>query len=94
MIFSQVLRNFESYSFPADIWSFGAVVHYFVNCQHLFASAKEVLTWSKRDALPSCYSPELRALVASMLDPNPKGRPTAKEIFEETQRGNKQTQKK
>ena len=89
--FFQVLQNFEAYAFTADIWSFGAVVHFFINCQHLFLSKDQVERWNKKTPIDDPYSYELKDLVAKMLDPDARGRPTAKEILVETGKNNRQS---
>jgi serine/threonine protein kinase len=86
----QVLIQFESYSFPADIWSMGALISFYCNTKHLFNSPAEVLQWSMKSPLPVHYSDPLRDLVAKMLDPLPAGRPTAEEIYDETNKENRQ----
>jgi serine/threonine protein kinase len=39
----EVLREFESYSFPADIWSLGALISFMCNRQHLFMSESAIM---------------------------------------------------
>ena len=89
--FFQVLQNVEAYAFTADIWSFGAVVYFFISCQHLFSSKDQVEKWNKKTPIGNPYSYELKDLVAKMLDPDARGRPTAKEILVETGKNNRQS---
>ncbi len=41
----EVLRDFESYSFPADIWSLGALISFICNEKHLFMSEFDVMNF-------------------------------------------------
>jgi serine/threonine protein kinase len=86
----QVLRVFENYSFPADIWSLGALIAFFCNAKHLFTSVEEVFGWTKKNPLPGHYSQDLKDLVARLLDPASSGRPMAAEIWSETKKNNRQ----
>jgi NIMA (never in mitosis gene a)-related kinase len=86
----QVLREFQNYSFPADIWSLGAVIAFYCNAKHLFTSVKEVFEWTKKNPLPDHYSQDLKDLVARLLDPVSSGRPLAAEILSETNKNNRQ----
>jgi serine/threonine protein kinase len=86
----QVRDDFQKYSFPADIWSLGAVIAFFCNAKHLFTSPKEVKGWTKKNPLPDHYSQDLKDLVARLLDPVSSGRPSAAEILSETLKNNRQ----
>ena len=86
----QVLDEFKNYSFPADIWSLGALISFFCNGEHLFCHPGVIQLWSKTNVLPDHYSKDLKNLVASMLDPYPKNRPSAGNIDEETLKNDRQ----
>ena len=88
-VFFQVLDEFKNYSFPADIWSLGALISFYCNGKHLFCHPGVIQGWSKKNVLPDHYSKDLKDLVASMLDPYPKNRPSAKNIEEETNKDNR-----
>lgn len=59
---------------------------------HLFLSVEEVLDWpgGKSTLDRDKYGKELRQLVAKMLSPRASSRPTAAEVFEETQMDDRQ----
>jgi serine/threonine protein kinase len=86
----EVLNEFQSYSFPADIWSFGALISFMCNRTHLFWSHDSVFEWRLEDPLPGKFSRELKNLVTKMLNPNPKFRPSADYISKETQKDDRQ----
>ena len=88
----EVLRN-EAFGKPADIWAFGATIAFVCNRRYLFVASasnieevkQNILSWSGR-ATPLAggihkYSLDLNILVMSMLNPDPKHRPTAKKIW-------------
>ena len=81
----------EACAFTADIWSFGAIVYYFINREHLFDSKEEVLEWKKKSPLGDPYSSDLKDLVSKMLDPDTRGRPTAEEIYVATSKFHRQS---
>jgi serine/threonine protein kinase len=86
----EVLNQFQSYSFPSDIWSFGALISFMCNGSHLFWSHESVFQWRLKDPLPGMFSRELKDLVTQMLNPNPKFRPSADYILDETQKDDRQ----
>jgi hypothetical protein len=45
--------------------------------------------WKKQNPISEQYSADLKDLISRMLDPNPKGRPTADEIEKETLKNNR-----
>ncbi len=85
----EVLTEFQSYSFPADIWSFGALISYMCNGEHLFMSEDDVFDWGIQNPVPRHYSAKLRGLVTRMLHPNRKQRPNAEYILNETWKGDR-----
>jgi serine/threonine protein kinase len=86
----EVLNEFQSYSFPADIWSFGALISFMCNGTHLFWSHDSVFEWRLTDPLPGMFSRELKDLVTQMLNPNPKFRPSADYVWNETVKDDRQ----
>ena len=50
----------------------------------------QVMNWKLSDPLPSNYSRELKFLIAQMLHPDPKSRPTIAKILEEVHTDNRQ----
>ena len=80
----EVLKN-GTFDKSADIWSFGATVAFVCNWQHLFLTNKEAITWTGNDTPInnlSRYSVDLHLLVMSMLNPEPKRRPTSETILD------------
>ena len=82
----------ERYSTPADMWSLGAVMSFYCNKEHLFTSFPSIVKWKggKSSLDSGKYSLDLRQLVADLLSPDPKNRPTAKNVHEETYKNNRQ----
>ena len=89
----EVIQRFQDYSFPADIWSLGAVISFYCNSNHLFADKWRVVSWTKRPTIPeSRYSRALVEMVAGMNDPNSRMRPNAETIVRECGKGGRQNQ--
>ena len=92
----EVLRNCvtapELYSSPADMWSLGTVISEFCNNgKGLFKSEQDVYNWpGGRSSLPGHYSIGLKQMVADLLNPNPKSRPTAQKVRQETKLNDRQ----
>ena len=82
----------EYYTTSADMWSLGAVIAFCCNMEHLFTDTSSVFHWkggrSPLDA--SQYSSGLRRLVASLLFPSAKKRPSAPQVLQETKKYNRQ----
>jgi len=80
------------YTFPADIWSLGAMMSYLCNRRHLFINWQQVANWAGGKSTISRvkYSIDLRQLVADMLHPESESRPTAKHIEQECYKNNRQ----
>jgi len=90
----EVHQRFQDYSFPADIWSLGAVISFYCNASHLFANEQMVRNWTRRLAIPADrYSRTIIAMVASMNNPNPRMRPSAKTIVLECGKSQRQNKK-
>ena len=79
----KALAEFRKYSFPADIWSLGALIAFRCNAKHLFWCEQDIHAWTKRNVLPDHFTKNLKDLVASMLDPSPRNRPSADDILKE-----------
>ena len=84
----------KPYSTPADMWSLGAILSFYCNREHLFQDVSSVLEWeggmSESNLDRDQYSAKLRGIVASLLLPIAKRRPTAAMVFEETMKGDRQ----
>ena len=65
---------------------------FYCNEKHLFTSIPAILKWKggKSSLDSGKYSSDLRQLVADLLSPDPKKRPTAKKVCEETQMNNRE----
>ena len=80
------------YGLSADIWSVGAVMHFYCsNGKHLFKSDMAVWNWkggySRRlNQSQQQYSKGLHSLVSGMLDPDPEERPSASQVLLETRK--------
>ena len=68
-----------------DIWALGCVAYEMVAGKHPFKSETrselDVKIVSSDYKLPSSFSPELGSLIKHMLNPDPKQRPTARELW-------------
>merc|ERR1712168_1237888 len=59
--------------------------------EHLFADLGKIITWpGGKSTLPGNYTIGLRQLVADMLHPDPKCRPSAEKVLRETKKDNRQ----
>ena len=48
----EVIDTFDNYSSEADIWSFGAVISFYFDAEHLFTSVSMVQKWPGARVLP------------------------------------------
>ena len=89
----EVWKYYTSYSFGADLWSLGCVLVFRCNNgRHLFNTGEDVVRWrgvrrgtvapSHHTTGPS-YSSRLVGMVARLLNPNPKLRPSAEDVVAE-----------
>jgi len=87
----EVLKG-EKYTFSADMWSLGVVMSFWCNVgAHLFSDLATILRWpGGRSSLPKHYSIHLRQLIADLLHPDPNLRPSAKKVWEESNKDNRQ----
>ena len=74
------------------MWSLGAVMSFYCNEKHLFTSCTSVTEWKggKSTINSAKYSIDLRQLVADFLGPIASLRPTAQNVYAETQKNNRQ----
>eukprot|EP00421_Protoceratium_reticulatum_P063817 CAMPEP_0168402362 /NCGR_PEP_ID=MMETSP0228-20121227/23581_1 /TAXON_ID=133427 /ORGANISM="Protoceratium reticulatum, Strain CCCM 535 (=CCMP 1889)" /LENGTH=794 /DNA_ID=CAMNT_0008415945 /DNA_START=87 /DNA_END=2469 /DNA_ORIENTATION=+ len=83
---SPELINNKPYSYKSDIWGLGCVLYEIVNGQRAFDAeglnglALKIIKGNYTPITSSC-SPGTRSLIKSMLNKNPKHRPTLKEIL-------------
>jgi len=82
----EVLMDFETYSASSDVWSLGLVIAFRMReGEHVFNCNDDVLYYEPgmssdmifTDDCYDNYSPELIQLVFSMIETNPRNRPTA-----------------
>jgi NIMA (never in mitosis gene a)-related kinase len=81
----ELLKN-QPYGFPADIWAAGCVLYELMTGEHAFqgGTRDELFTQIKKGKtpeIPGDYSPQLKQLLAEMLDKIPSKRPTANDIL-------------
>ena len=80
----EVIDNFQDYTFFADIWSLGAVITFVCNRRHFFTHPTLIQRWKKQATiLPNQFSQPLIEIVASMLDPAERQRPSAAVIYQQ-----------
>lgn len=89
----EVLLDFKRYSFASDVWSLACLIVF--RCsrgKHLFGTAQKVRRWKAgKDPFPAhYYSMGLLVLVKAMLSPEPDQRPTAKYVYAEAHKSNRQ----
>ena len=74
------------------MWSLGTVISFCCNWKHLFTSTSSVFRWKGRKSPLDAgkYSNSLHQLVASLLSPNAKKRPSASQVLQETYKYNRQ----
>jgi len=88
----EALAMEDFYTTSADMWSLGAVISFCCNREHPLTDTASVYNWrggnSTLDAYQ--YSSGLRRLVANLLSPNAKKRPSASQVLQETLKNNRQ----
>jgi len=76
----EVLRG-EEYTFSADMWAVGAIVSFWYNKTHLFRNVNQVLRWEGgKSTLSKEFQLDIRNLTASLLHPDRRSRPSAKDV--------------
>ena len=82
----------DFYTTSADMWSLGAVISFVCNGEHLLTDTGSVFNWIGGNSTldDRQYSSSLRRLVASLLSPVAKKRPSAHQVLQETQKYNRQ----
>ena len=81
----EMLRGLP-YGFPSDIWAAGLMLYELMTGEHAFTAGSreelyEKIKRGQKPETPKGYSPELTSLLESMMNMNPKNRPTADEII-------------
>jgi len=83
---SPELINNKPYSYKSDVWGLGCVLYEIINGQRAFDAqglnglALKIIKGNYTPITSAC-SPGTRSLIKSMLNRNPKNRPTLKEIL-------------
>lgn len=76
----EVWTNHKGYTFSADIWSFGCIMAFYLNKgKHLFQYPPQNWVGLPPGTIKG-FSRDMVALIERMLHPNPKERPSAKQI--------------
>ena len=80
----EIFKN-EMFGKPADIWAFGATIAFVCNRRYPFQDKKTTITWSdlQKPFLDDFekYSGNLNLLVMSMMNLDPRRRPSAQKIW-------------
>ena len=77
------------------MWALGAVLSFIANKgNQLFKSEQQARAWKggKSTLDSAIYGIDIRQLIADLLCPTPKSRPTAEEVTSESQKDNRQNQ--
>ena len=83
----ECFKQNKKYSYKSDIWSLGCCIYEMCNLKHAFEgkyfpAVSIKITEGKRAPLNKKYSQDLKSVVDSMLDLNPRHRPTIAHILE------------
>ena len=83
----ECFKQNKKYSYKSDIWSLGCCIFEMCNLKHafeghFFPAVSVKISEGKRDKVNKMYSKELINIVDSMLDLNPRHRPTIASLLE------------
>ena len=83
----ECFKQAKKFSYKSDIWSLGCCIYEMCNLKHafegkFFPAVSVKISEGKRAPLNKIYSRDLKDLVDSMLDLNPRHRPTIANILE------------
>ena len=85
----ECFKQNKKYSYKSDIWSLGCCIYEMCNLKHafegqFFPAVSIKISEGKRLPLNKIYSTELRNIIDSMLNLNPRNRPTIASLIEKT----------
>ena len=85
----ECFKQNKKYSYKSDIWSLGCCIYEMCNLKHafegqFFPAVSIKISEGKRLPLNKIYSIELRNIIDSMLNLNPRNRPTIASLIEKT----------
>ena len=85
----ECFKQNKKYSYKSDIWSLGCCIYEMCNLKHafegqFFPAVSIKISEGKRLPLNKIYSKELRNVIDSMLNLNPRNRPTIASLIEKT----------
>ena len=85
----ECFKQDKKYSYKSDIWSLGCCIYEMCNLKHafegqFFPAVSIKISEGKRLPLNKIYSKELRNVIDSMLNLNPRNRPTIASLIEKT----------
>ena len=85
----ECFKQNKKYSYKSDIWSLGCCIYEMCNLKHafegqFFPAVSIKISEGKRLPVNKIYSKELRNVIDSMLDLNPRNRPTIASLIEKT----------
>jgi len=92
----EVWQNYEQYSEKSDIWSLGCLMAFFVSRgNHLFFRQHEVLGFRGENVIKNRnkYSSDLVNLILEMISPDERDRPTAREVYQESRKNDRQIER-
>ena len=85
----ECFKGNKKYSYKSDIWSLGCCIYEMCNLKHafegqFFPAVSIKISEGKRLPVNKIYSKELKNVIDSMLDLNPRNRPTIASLIEKT----------
>ena len=83
----ECFKQNKKYSYKSDIWSLGCCIFEMCNLKHafeghFFPAVSVKISEGKRDKVNKIYSKDLIKIIDSMLDLNPRNRPTIASLLE------------